>query len=276
MLYIKSIILGIIQGVAEFLPISSSGHLAILHRLFPSIKNIASNFTFDILLHLGTLIAVFIVYYKTIFKVIAGFFRLIGDIFKKKFSFKTADKYQLMSIYLIIASLFLIPAAFIADFIEGLGESLIIVGAMFLITSFLLSKADKAPKGTKEIKDMKPSDAARIGLYQMIAVMPGISRSGSTISAGITSGFSRETAVEFSFILSIPAVLGACILKVPKLFSVGFLNLLPCLVAMVVSAIFGILAIKFINYIVKKDKFGFFIYYCLVIGIIYIILGYVL
>lgn len=277
MTVLSSIILGIIQGLAEFLPISSSGHLVIFKTFLPGLEKLAGDMTFDILLHLGTLLAVFIVYRKTICGMVVEFFRMIGQIFSGKFSFEKANKYQYMDIFVIIATLPLLLVVFIDDIIESKMTGLLPVGIMLLVTAGLLFIADHSVGGKKEIRDMTPFQALKIGLFQMIATVPGLSRSGSTISAAINMGFTRETAVEFSFILGIPAVIGANILKLRDIIKTGFdaSLILPYAIGIVTAAVFGILAIKLVQYVTKKDRFGWFVYYCAAVGVGTIILSFI-
>lgn len=277
MTILSSIILGIIQGLAEFLPISSSGHLVIFKTFLPGLEKLSGDMTFDILLHLGTLIAVFAVYHKTVIGMIVEFFRMIGQIFSGKFKFSKANKYQLMDIFVIIATLPLVLVIFVNDAIEQRMTGLLPVGIMLLVTAALLFIADHSVPGKKEIRDMTPFQALKIGLFQMIATLPGLSRSGSTISAGINMGFTRETAVEFSFILGIPAVIGANILNLKDIISAGIDStlILPYIIGIVTAAVFGVLAVKLVQYVTKKDRFGWFVYYCAAVGVGTIILSFI-
>ena len=274
----SSILLGIIQGLAEFLPISSSGHLVIFKTFLPGLEGLTSDMTFDILLHLGTLIAVIAVYRKTIAGMIVDFFKMLKQIFTGKFSFKNATKYQLMDIFVIIATLPLVLVMFVNDVIEEKMTGLLPVGIMLLVTAALLFIADHSVPGKKEIRDMTPFQALKIGLFQMIATLPGLSRSGSTISAGINMGFTRQTAVEFSFILGIPAVIGANILNLKNIIGSGIDKslILPYIIGIVTAAVFGVLAVKLVQYVTKKDRFGWFVYYCTAVGALAIILSFAL
>ena len=277
-IYLSVIILGLVQGLAEFLPISSSGHLVIFQSFLPGLSEISKDMTLDVLLHLGTLIAVFVVYHKTIWNMIVEFFRMIGQIFSGKFKFRKANKYQLMCIFVIVATLPLFLVVFVSDFIESKMRNLLVVGIMLFVTAALLFIADHSVKGKKQMKDMTVWQALKLGLFQMVATIPGLSRSGSTISAGINMGFERETAVEFSFIMAIPAVIGANILSLKDVFETGLNTALigPYIVGIIVAAITGIAAINLVKYISRKDKFGWFSIYCLLAGITAIVLYFVL
>ena len=277
-IYLSVIILGLVQGLAEFLPISSSGHLVIFQSFLPGLDQISKDMTLDVLLHLGTLIAVFVVYRKTIWNMIIEFFRMIGQIFSGKFKFRKANKYQLMCIFVIVATLPLFLVVFVSDFIESKMRNLLVVGIMLFITAALLFIADRSVKGKKQMKDMTVLHALKLGLFQMVATIPGLSRSGSTISAAINMGFDRQTAVEFSFIMAIPAVIGANILSLKDVFEQGFNTALfgPYIVGIVIAAVTGIAAINLVKYISRKDKFGWFSIYCIIAGIVSIVLYFVL
>lgn len=278
MTILSSVILGIIQGLAEFLPISSSGHLVIFKTFLPGLEKLSGDMTFDILLHLGTLIAVFAVYRKTIAGMVIELFKMLAQIFSGKFKFKKANKYQLMDIFVIIATLPLILVIFVNDTIESKMTGLLPVGIMLLVTAGLLFIADHSVQGKKEIRDMTPVQALKIGLFQMIATLPGLSRSGSTIAAGINMGFTRETAVEFSFILGIPAVIGANILNVRDIVKTGIDSslILPYIIGIVTAAVFGILAVKLVQYVTKKDRFGWFVYYCAIVGAGAVVMSFII
>ena len=277
-IYLSVIILGLVQGLAEFLPISSSVHLVIFQSFLPGLDQISKDMTLDVLLHLGTLIAVFVVYRKTIWNMIIEFFRMIGQIFSGKFKFRKANKYQLMCIFVIVATLPLFLVVFVSDFIESKMRNLLVVGIMLFITAALLFIADRSVKGKKQMKDMTVLHALKLGLFQMVATIPGLSRSGSTISAAINMGFDRQTAVEFSFIMAIPAVIGANILSLKDVFEQGFNTALlgPYIVGIVIAAVTGIAAINLVKYISRKDKFGWFSIYCIIAGIVSIVLYFVL
>ena len=277
MSYLEAIVLGLIQGVAEFLPISSSGHLAIIHRLWPSAEAAMNNITFDVLLHLGTLVAVFAVFYKTVWNMIREFFKMCSMILAGTFRFRKANKYQIMSVYVIVTTLILIPFSFVQEALAQIAGNLVLVGVMLLITAGLLFLADHSVQGNKQMKDMKLTQAIKIGLFQGLATVPGISRSGSTISAGINMGFDRNTMVEFSFMMSIPAILGAVVLNAREMVS-GFsgADAGPYAVGTLVAAAAGIASIKLLRYVAGKNKFGWFMWYCIAVGAAAIILGIVL
>lgn len=273
---LMSIFLGIVQGVAEFLPISSSGHLAIFENFF-KLQNIEeSHMLFDVLLHLGTLVAVIIVYRSDIKEMIVelvAFFREIGSREQRE-ERPSSKRRQLL--LLVVACLPLVVGFFIGDLIEMLRASNLAIGIALLITGLILFLADKYGNGKKTEKNASVWDALIVGLAQIFGTIPGISRSGITISAGLFSGFSREFAVRFSFLLSIPAVIGANVLTLVKAVGAGIdTSLIPVYLAGVVTAaVCGFFAIKLINYLVDKNKFGKFSYYCWAVGLIVIVASF--
>lgn len=273
---LESILYGIIQGIAEFLPISSSGHLAIFQSIFGG-GNPDDNISFNILLHLGTLIAVFFVFYKDIWQLICSFFSLCKKLFRGNFKYSSYTTNERFVILVLIATLPLVPAALLEDYIAGLSSYIIIVGAILLLNALLLFFSDKMARGNKTLDEVKPQNALAVGLCQMIAVLPGLSRSGSTITGGLTQGFERPLAVKFSFILSIPAILGACVLKLPDFFqtaaSEGTEQLLIYLAGALAAGLVGVAAMKLLIYISKKSNFRIFSYYCIIAGLFAIIWG---
>lgn len=268
----SAIIQGLVQGFTEFLPVSSSGHLAI-YQYFTGI-NSETSVLFSILLHFGTLIAVLIAFWSTIWELIVEFFKLICDIFTLK-AFKETPNPKRRMIFLLVLScvplLFILP---IKDFIEGLSSdnSILVEGICFLGTAALLTIGDKVVKGRKNAATMTGIDALGIGVAQAFATLPGISRSGSTISAGLIAGLSRSYAVAYSFILGMPAILAAGLLDLKDLVggtgAAAELQWTPAVIGMVVAAFSGLLAIKLVNYIVKSDKFKLFAIYTAILGIL--------
>jgi undecaprenyl-diphosphatase len=268
---LSAIVYGLIQGLTEFLPVSSSGHLAIAHGIFGT--STADNFTFDILLHLATLIAVFIVYYKDIFPLVPAFFRMVGKIFKGKFKLKELDKNERLALLVIIATLPLAIAVLINDKVELLSAYPKLVGGILIFNGIVLFVSDLLPKSNVEVQTATPLNALTVGLCQLCAIVPGLSRSGSTITGGRLCGFSREFAVKFSFILSIPAIIGANIFNIPDVIkNPPPLSDIPAyLIGMTVAAVVGVLAMKLLNYMSKKSNFRIFSVYCIIVGIVALI-----
>jgi len=268
---VQAIILGVFQGITEFLPISSSGHLVLLQHFF-GIKE--GNLFFTEMLHFGTLFSILIVYFNDIINIIVEFFKMIGDGIKNR-KFKIKNGYQKLALLIIIGS---IPTAIIGilfeDFFKNLySSSLLPIGISFIITGLLLWIANKKPYENKSVKNMSFLDSIIIGIFQGIAIIPGISRSGSTIVAGLLRGLNRNLATEFSFLLAMPATFGAGllgILDVVKTESeIAFT--MPLLIGIILSTLVGIIAIKFLITMLKKDKLHYFSYYLWIIGLITII-----
>ncbi len=268
---IQAIILGIIQGLTEFLPVSSSGHLVILQN-FMGITEGSLEFT--IVLHLGTLLAVVVAYYKSIWNMIKEFFLMIGDLVTLKGPNLDKSKYRRYIVYILVAS---VPAGIVGvlfeDFISEKFGSLIVVAIMLLITGVLLVLGDVLGKrNTKEIQQLGPKKSFIIGIFQMFAITPGISRSGSTIVGGLLSGLKKEEAVEFSFLMSIPAVLGSLLLKIKDIWAIGAsTSFAPLIIGFLCAAIIGYFSIVLLNSIVKKGKLYYFSIYCWIVGLALII-----
>ena len=263
----EAIFYGIIQGLTEFLPVSSSGHLAMLQNILGFGEDMDA-VAFNVLLHLGTLIAVFIVYYKDIFGLIKAFFSLCGKLFRRNFKISEYAMHEKLVIYIIIGTLPLFPMLIIEDYLDMVSGYLVIVGALLIFNGLVLMISDKLSRGNRTLDEMKPKNALFIGLFQAVALLPGISRSGSTITGGLLNGLERPDAVRFSFLLSIPAIFGASVLKLPDFFAdiPDTKTLAVYLVGATVSAVVGICAIKLLGYISKKSNFRVFSYYCFAVG----------
>lgn len=277
---IKAIILGIVQGVTEFLPISSSGHLSLFQH-FLGVSGEGS-LLFSVLLHLGTLIAVFIVFHKTIFELIVEAIALIKDIFTGKFKYKELRGKKKMLVMFVFSCipllLLLLPVGNdmkLMDWLGGLSEddSILVEGFCFLVTGVLLLTSTYISKKRTLNREVNTTDAFAVGLAQVFAAgFPGISRSGSTISTGMICGVSKEYMVEYSFILGIPAIIVANIVEFKDAVDAGAqLEVLPTIVGILVAAVVGVACIKLLQWILKKDMWKYFGYYCLVIGVFTII-----
>ena len=274
MTLLNSLILGIIQGVAEFLPISSSGHLSIAQNLLGLGVEGTDDVFFDVLLHLGTLGAVFVAYWQDIKEMILEFFRTISDLAGRRTVEKLPPARRL--ILLIVAGtlpLFLILPVKAA--VEGLYANTFFVGGALLVTGLLLYFCDRIRKGRKNERSASIVDVLIVGLGQAVATCPGISRSGMTISMGCFRGFERRFAVRFAFLLSIPAVLGANILQLKDVAETGVdLALLPAyLVGVAAAALSGYLSIRLVRMVADKGKFGAFAYYCWIAGVVTVVLS---
>ncbi|MGE5422148.1 MAG: undecaprenyl-diphosphatase UppP [Ignavibacteriales bacterium] len=250
----EALVLGLVQGLTEFLPVSSSGHLVIFQHLF-GIKE--TPITFDVLLHLGTLVAVFIVFWPD-----------IASIIKKPFSRLS---------YLIIIGC--IPAGLMGVLLEPVFEkafqSLLVVGIGLLITGFLLVLSERISRDSLSFKGWKETtflDALIIGIMQGIAITPGISRSGSTIAGSLIRGLDREYAARFSFLLSVPVILGAGVVQLKDIPAGTFAgtNWLPLLMGPLAASITGYFAIRIVLRLIKGGNLSVFAYYCWAVGVIVI------
>ena len=275
MTYLTAVVLGLIQGVAEFLPISSSGHLAILQN-FLKLGETEEHLFFDVLLHLGTLVAVIIAYWRDVRGVVREGLCMLH--LKKLPRGQKADRLtRRMILFLIFATLPLVFAVFFKDAVESLYANTFFIGFALVATGFLLFAADRWGHGNKNARSATIFDALIVGVSQMVAVVPGLSRSGTTISAGMLRGFDRSFAVQFSFLLSIPAVLGANLLSLIDAVRAGInWPYVPMyLVGVAVAFVSGYLAIYFLRVIVQRGKFGGFAYYCWGVGLLTLILSLV-
>lgn len=276
MTYFSAIFLGLIQGIAEFLPISSSGHLAFFQEVVAIFDTGDESIFFDVLLHLGTLAAVFVAYWAEIKALVLEFFTMIG-VRKLPKGQKPDRLSRRMILFIILGTLPLFLILPVKDYVEGLYQNPIFIGCAFLGTGLILFLSDRLSRGSKTIKNASIVDVLLVGCGQALATVPGISRSGTTISVGLARGFSREFAVKFSFLLSIPAVLGANILSLIDAVQEGIdWTLMPVyLVGVAVAAVSGYLAIRLLKYISQKGSFGGFAYYCWGIGLVTLILSLV-
>ena len=293
----SAVIQGIVQGLTEFLPVSSSGHLLISQHILGVHED---NLFFNVMLHIGTLLAVLFVYYKSIFKLIKAFFEMISDVFKKRFNIKDLNHEKNMVLMLIIG---LIPLFLLFIPVPGSGmnikdlapelaseKNLFLVGIALMITSFMLKIGINKRKSYKVNvafdsdgnlwdgkKDLNVMDALWIGFTQFVAaVFPGISRSGSTLSTGLLREINKETALDYSFILGVPAIIAAAAVELKDALKSGALSnidVIPVVVGMIVSAVVGFLSIKLFKWLLKTDKMMIFVVYTFVVGILSVIIA---
>jgi len=257
-------ILGLIQGFTEPIPVSSSGHLVI----FNAILNVEEfqDLNFEIFVNFGSFIAIFFFYRKEIIKIIKDFFMYIKT---KKEEYKTNYRYAWM---IVIGT---IPAGIFGLLLKDQIESISnpkVVGISLIITAFMLFLI-KDIKGKKEKEDMTFIDALVVGLFQIIALFPGISRSGSTLVGGMSRNLSRETAFKYSFMLYLPISIATMLLGVKDVAESGLSSslLLPYTLGMIVSSIVTYFSIKWFKNIMEKGKLKYFVYYCLIVGILTIL-----
>lgn len=274
MSYFEAIILGLVQGLAEFLPISSSGHLALLQQAFGIHED--KVLLFAVLLHVGTLISVFIVYWKDIWELIVELCLTIRDLCTGK-GLRLAERpIRKLGVMIIVAT---IPTAIIglvfSDFFDSLYNSVIPIGVGLIITGFLLIFAEKKGEGNRGIQQMNFRNAIFVGLVQGVAICPGISRSGSTLFGSLICNLDRKFAVKFVFLISIPSILGSAVLEAPAALEAGVTaaEVGPVLVGMLVAAVSGLVAIKTMIKIVSDKKLSYFSYYVWALGLFVVLYG---
>ena len=269
MTYLFSVLMGVLQGVAEFLPISSSGHLALFQHFFGVENYEETQMFFAVLLHLGTLISVCVYYWRDVIDMIREFFLGIRDLTVRRGGGAPPPPTRRLVMMIIVATLPLFAILPVKGLVEDAMSNVTFVSVALLATGFILFFSDRMARGRKNARNATVADALLVGCAQAVGTLPGISRSGITISAGLLRGFDRTFAVRFSFLMSLPAVLGANILSLKDALEAGVdLELLPIyLVGMVVSGVVGYFAIRLVNLLADKGKFGNFAYYCWVVGL---------
>ncbi len=290
----ESFIQGVVQGLTEFLPVSSSGHLTITQHIFGATE---PNLFFDVMLHIGTLFAVCVFYHKLLWRLIKEFFSLIGDIFTGKFSWKNMNHDRRMIIMLIIGlvPLFLlftpIPTTDLqikdlADIFTG-PKYFIVIGIALVVTSILLTIGDRISNSNsgKHSKDgencgrteMTVGDAIVVGLTQFItAVFPGLSRSGSTLATAQIRGVNKQTALDYTFIMAVPSIIAAALLEFKDCLDAPQelnIDILPIIVGVVTAAVVGYFAIVLFKWLLKTNKMIIFIIYTAVVGIAVIVIS---
>ena len=278
MFYLYTAFLGLVQGIAEFLPISSSGHLSLLQNFFGLKSAEETNLFLDVLLHLGTLISVFIYYRHDLMDMIREFIRGCGALVHPIEGEIHPPAARRMVLLMIVGTLPLFIVLPIKGYIDNLYGNNWFIACALLATGFLLFFSDRIAHGKKTERSATLLDVVLIGCSQALATVPGLSRSGTTISAALLLGCRREFAVRFSFLLSIPAVIGANILTLVDAIQVGIdWKLMPAyLLGVVVSAVAGYFAIRLVNMLSNRGKFGNFAYYCWGVGLVALILTAVL
>lgn len=273
MSYLMSAVLGFVQGVAEFLPISSSGHLTLLQHFFGMEE---PDNLFNILLHFATLMAVCVYYIQDVLEMIVEFFRGIAAVFSRNPSRGHPPEARRLVFLIIVGTLPLFVVLLVKDYVEALGSNPVFVSCALLVTGCILFFSDRMSGGRKNARSATVKDVLLVGLAQGCATIPGLSRSGCTISAGMAVGFDRKFAVRYSFLMSLPAVLGATILEIKDVLGVeGGLpeGVLPkYLLGMVIAGVVGYFAIRLVNLLADKGKFGAFAYYCWAAGLISLVL----
>lgn len=276
---LKALLLGIVQGITEFLPISSSGHLSLFRHLFNIETETAG--LFSAMLHIGTLVAILLMFYRPIYDLFEEVFLCIKDVIKGDFTFKLSEMSATRRmLFLFIIScipllLLLIPTGKETNLMDSVAvfsndNSVLAEGICFMITGFLLVLGTTLNGNYKSKKNITPLTALIIGIAQLFAAcFPGISRSGSTISAGLCCGVSKKNMIRYSFILCIPAVIASGLVEFKDAMETeAIIPVFPLLIGVITSAIVGIFAIKILQVLMKKDLFKYFGFYCLTLGFI--------
>lgn len=283
---LQAVILGLVQGLTEFLPVSSSGHLAIMQNLLG--VNTDTGALFDVLLHFATLLAIFAVLYRDIIKLVVDFFGIVRDscinigrffsnfsaIQKKPYIQLASTSYRKFVIMLLVST---VPTGILGilldDVVEAVSASLLIPGICLIASGCILFLSDLVNDGHKKPKTANYGDAFAVGIAQGISTLPGLSRSGVTISAGLLCGFDRKFAVKYSFIMSMPAILGATLLKLKDVGGTSTLSsdVTAYIIGMAVAAAVGFFAIRIMLNVVLNRYFKYFAFYCLIAGAISII-----
>ncbi len=270
----SAILQGLIQGLTEFLPISSSGHLSLFQ--FLTGQSGEGSVFFGLMLHLGTLAAVVSAFYEDLWAMLKEVGRIVKELFTGRFRAKTDSPSRKMLYMLFFACLpmvLVIPLRWLLGGVAGDGD-IIVEGVCFLVTSGLLFAACKKRRGTAGIMRMKPRHALFVGLAQAVATLPGISRSGATISTGMILGFDKGMMVKFSFLMGIPAILGGAVFEIgdaaKEQMNIPWWILF---IGMLTAAVVGYAAIRLVRWLVKTDRFIAFAWYTLALGVLVVALG---
>jgi len=269
----QAVILGVVQGLTEFLPVSSSGHLVIFQHLF-DLKE--PEVLFNVGVHLGTLVAVVVFFRKELRNIVASVFRLFAAFLKKKATLAGAFQDQDARLALLIIAGTIptgILGLFFHEITDRIFSSVVLVGLMLIVTGSLLLLTARFKNDHKTLAHFSIKEALVIGLMQGISIVPGISRSGSTIAVGLFMGLERETSARFSFLLSIPAIIGAGLLEFKDISTIPSAQIIPMLIGALTSCLVGYGALGSLVYIVKKGRLHCFAPYCFAAGIVALIIG---
>lgn len=281
---IKAILLGIVQGITEFLPISSSGHMSLFTHF--SGMDPQTSGLFSAMLHIGTLVSILITFYRPIYELFEEFFRIIKDISSKKFNLRLKDMTETRRMFIMFfiscvpLLILLIPIGNGKNIMDAVGvfsadNSIKAEGICFMLTGFVLLLGAFTSEKTKRFMKITPVSALLIGVAQFFAAcFPGISRSGSTISTGLMCKVSKKNAVRYSFILSVPAILASGLVEFKDAMEgAQVVPVFPLLVGIVTSAVVGVFAIRLLQVIITKNIFKYFGFYCLGLGFVVTIIG---
>ena len=264
-----AIFLGLVQGITEFLPVSSSGHLAVLQNVFHMQTAEEGHMFFDVLLHLGTVAAVIVAYWKDIVYIVRDSVALVREskyVPPEQRTEHPGARFLLMLFFGTLPLFVILP---FHDSLEQLYYNTRFIAIAFILTGCILFISDKMPQGRKNERSMRIADALMIGLAQAVATIPGISRSGSTITAGLATGHSRPFAVKYSLLMSVPAILGANLLSLIKALKIGvdWSNFGAYAVGALVAFVVGYFCVQLLRRLLNAGKFGKFAYYMWGVGI---------
>ena len=263
----QAIIIGIVQGLTEFLPVSSSAHLVFVQNLL----GVEASLAFDTFLHLGSLLAVLWFFRADIIKMILSWISSLHDLVQGRFREGFyEDAYKRLAWYVIIATIPVgMAGLFFEDAIDSLFAGALYVPAFFLfVTGTILYLSQRMTSGNINLKNISAKQSIFMGIGQACAILPGLSRSGTTIAAGLVMGLDKEFAAKFSFILSIPAILGAFVLQVKDIGGAMDANFLPVILGFIAAFIAGYAAIKWMLNLIQKRSLDIFSYYCWIVGIV--------
>lgn len=274
---IQAIILGIVQGLAEFLPVASAGQVILVtHILGVTFPSQSDALAFNTLLHLGTLTAIVGFFYRDLIKIIEAFVASILDIFQKKFKQGIKENVYKRLAWLMLMST--IPAAIIGGLFnkqfEILFGSVVAVGIFLIINGFILYSTSYARKGEDRVKQLSFRNAFLIGVFESLALFPGISRSGTSISAGLFLGLERECAARFAFLIALPVIAAAVIFEIKNIGALSQNSPINMVAAYLAVVIFGYLSIGLLIRLIKSTSLKIFAYYCWIVGALTLILSY--
>jgi undecaprenyl-diphosphatase len=273
---IEAVILGIVQGLTEFLPISSTGHLTLAGKFMGLIsdKNPEHWTSFIAVIQLGTMLSVFVYFWKDLWNILTEF---LQQNLKRRIQYSKQSTNSKLGWMIILGTIPIVVIGLLfKDMIEGaLTKNLYVISGSLIVLAIILAAAEKTAKFKKDIEDITVLDSILIGLAQAVALIPGSSRSGTTITGGLFLGLKRDVAARFSFLLSVPAVLASGVLQLIE--SLKYINYdltVNLIVATIVSAVSGYLAIDFLLKFLKKNTTFIFIYYRIALGVLILFLLY--
>ncbi|HDT12137.1 MAG TPA: undecaprenyl-diphosphate phosphatase [Candidatus Marinimicrobia bacterium] len=267
MTYLEVIVISVVQGLTEFLPVSSSGHLVLTSSLF-SVHE--PGITLEIALHFGTFMSVLVVFWKDIMNILTAFFSQIWKISKIPENYRNNESFRISLLVIISMIPAMLAGLFLRDMIEGLFKSVQAVGIALIVTGILLFFTQWAPRLNK-----RPGigNIVLMGIFQAFALIPGISRSGSTITAGLLAGLDREKVAKLSFIMALPLIVGATIMEVPQISHGEGVEIFKLLLGMIIAFVSGIFALKWLIRILIRGRLSAFSYYCVLLGFLTVALN---